>query len=307
MRLPFVLAAATISSQPGRTSGKTDLSAGDTQEQEAGDGLAKQGTAMCRHACRLLRTGLACGALLLTEIAAGNAQDFPPNPLRFGIRAELGGTWPGSSPELEGFFQNLDLGAGYQVAVGPYGSVPIGGGAGATPFALRFGAEAFFARLQAERVTNQLVPGVLPVSGHWRQNGVIPYGGLAWTGIIGGWQTSLFADVGYGFARHDVELRRTIPILEGDDTTGIFLARVGFETPITGNVRIGASASYLRSGGNDFRVLPGGPFSSFGDSDRLAVAAHVSADLVWRNTSGEFVVWHMDTPGFRGVREPSRQ
>lgn len=217
------------------------------------------------------------------------------NRLRFGLRTELGGTRPGISPELRGFFQNLDLSGGFYAAGGPFVSIPLGGRV--APFAARFGADVFTARLGAERITNQFAPGVLPVSGSWRQYGVIPYAGLSWIAPIGLPGLELFADVGYGFARHAVDLRTAVPIVEGRDTTGVFRTRFGFEFPVAPTIRIGASASYLRSANNDFRVLPGGPVASFGRNDQWAFTASLSTDLVWRNEQSQRLVWFAEPAG----------
>ncbi|PKP76977.1 MAG: hypothetical protein CVT81_11900 [Alphaproteobacteria bacterium HGW-Alphaproteobacteria-3] len=199
--------------------------------------------------------------------------------LRFTGRAGYGTVT--NDPELKGFNQNLDVDPGWDLALGismPFGKVG--------PASLRAGIEGGYQTATPSRITNQLVPGSLDVSGDYDQLSLMLTGGVEVpvADRIDGELT-----LGAGFNRTSLLLRGPGggTIVDDNETVFAWRVRAALLYVICKGIGVGPYVQYASTGDMDTRVAGGGPAFTLEGAETFSagVAFNVTPDLLWTGTT----------------------
>ena len=186
-----------------------------------------------------------------------------------------------NDPELKGFNQNLEVDPGWDLVLGI--SVPFGK---LGPAKLRGGIEAGYQTATPSRVTNQLVPGSLDVSGDYDQLSLMLTGGVEVpvADRIDGELT-----LGAGFNRTSLLLRGPGggTIVDDNETVFAWRVRAALLYVICKGLGVGPYVQYASTGDMDTRVAGGGPAFTLEGAETFSagVAFNVTPDLLWTGTT----------------------
>jgi hypothetical protein len=217
-------------------------------------------------------TGPNCGdfsQVYLSDFIFSDGRALPCFTFSFAFKAEV----PTRKPELKGFGQNLELGAGPGVSVGVGGVIPGRPGTPHGAFGILFGVDGFFTQFDAKQITNQAGGGVLPVSGYYRSIGFIPYLGA---GIVIQRNLWLAAKAGIGGAWNSVELTRNVPILDGSSFGPVWMIEGIVATAITPQIHAELRVSYMDNLESTTGSLAGGTPFTLGSVQSVAIKGGIN-------------------------------